>query len=155
MLLPFPLLLLLHLLLVVNQLPSLLRGKLLLFPHLVPSLWDKLSMEDIKLVPELLMMRLEYIKLVLRDKLQQVMPLLLLFMMLLVRMQVINSAGHLFFYDWGICLHYNSEATRAQLLILVLLVQLTLLNLLMLVILGQSKGSGTIYVVMSLDQWQR
>lgn len=46
----------------------------------------------------------------------------------------------------------DSEATRAQLLILVLLVQLALFNLLMLVRLGQSIGSGTIYVVMSLDQ---
>jgi hypothetical protein len=46
----------------------------------------------------------------------------------------------------------DSEATRAQLLILVLLAQLALFNLLMLVRLGQSIGSGTIYVVMSLDQ---
>ena len=51
---------------------------------LVTLLWDKLSMEDIKLVPELLILRLEYKKLVLREKLQQVMPLLLLYLMLLV-----------------------------------------------------------------------
>lgn len=74
---------------------------------LVTLLWDKLSMEDIKLVPELLLLRLEYKKLVLREKLQQVMPLLLLYLMLLVRMLVINSAGHSFFYDWGRCLHYR------------------------------------------------
>ena len=64
-------------------------------------------MEDLKLVPELLMMRLEYLKLVLREKLQQVMPLLLLSLMLLVRMLVMKSAGHSFFYDWGRCLHYR------------------------------------------------